>query len=79
MTVYITQYALTKGVLEKEAQVSERFPNLIHTSAKTSDDVYSKPYWHLTREEAVAHAEQLRERKVAALKKQVAKLEKMTF
>lgn len=35
--------------------------------------------WHRTREEAVARAEQMRAAKIASLKKQIAKLEKLSF
>jgi hypothetical protein len=38
-----------------------------------------KPYWHLTRAEAVKQAETMRQKKIASLRKQLAKLEKMRF
>jgi hypothetical protein len=38
-----------------------------------------KPDWHTTPEAAIARAEEMRTKKIASLKKQIAKLEAMTF
>lgn len=77
MKVYITKYSLTEGIIEKEAEqftetgvktVNEQWPQYFH-----------KPYWHETMQDALKHADELRIKKIASLKKQIAKLEKLTF
>ena len=78
MTVWITKYALTKGILEIEAkhyggatdmikQVGIKWPSYYHGEGRD---------WHRTRAAAESHALAIRDKKIAALKKQIAKLEK---
>lgn len=87
MTIYVTKYALTSGIIE-------------HHDAKptTSGDGYTVPATydengrlftfaqsffnkdvHLTRESAVARAEVMRAAKVKSVKTQLKKLESMKF
>ena len=82
MKVYVTKYALTQGILAAEAKpcgdnkrpMAEVFPK---------DGRY--PYYlhgddfHLTIGYAVNRAEEMRLKKIASLKKQLAKLEAMDF
>jgi hypothetical protein len=83
MKFFVTKYALTDGIIECEGEicsdVSEKMiavKNKHHFPDKTH---YHKPYWHVTRSGAAAHAEELRVKKIASLRKQIAKLEKLTF
>jgi glutamyl-tRNA reductase len=71
ITVYISKYALTEGIFEKEGDISDDFPELFLW--------YKKGEWHHTLEEAQAKAEQMRIKKIASLQKQLAKLEKLSF
>lgn len=77
--VWITKYALTKGLYEMEVvKVSE-----------DGDSVYGKAWydvfhgegkdWCRTREAAVQRAEEMRTRKINNLKKKISELEKKTF
>lgn len=76
MKVYITKYWQTKGIIEAEVE-----------SCSTSQDMVKydtwqflhKPWWHETFEEAKAHAEKQRLKKIDATKKTLKKLETMTF
>lgn len=79
MKVWITKYALTKGILEKECEdrgngavkeAENRFPIYYH---REGDE------WHRTKESAIKKAEEMRQKKIASLKKQIEKLEKMRF
>lgn len=76
-TVWISKYALTDGILEMEAcnTISERMivdaENRLHS--------FHKPYWHLTREEAVQHAKVMRIKKLQSLEKQVKKISALKF
>ena len=80
MKIFITKYALTDGIIEKEAMNvddsnmmeviggGDRFNWYAHTGE-----------YSLTRKEAVKRAEEMRLKKIASLKKQIAKLENLTF
>lgn len=86
ITVWITKYVFSEGILEREVEVCDsdlwpkgmvkevnrRNPNLIAQYFHGKD-------WHTTREKAVARAEEMRKKKIASLEKQLAKLKKMMF
>ncbi|HBE9079116.1 TPA: hypothetical protein KNG91_002039 [Serratia fonticola] len=78
-TVYITKYALTAGVLKREGEISES------GSVQYRDPVHRGLLWawhtdyRLTEAEALVKAEDMRKKKIASLKNQIAKLEAMTF
>lgn len=78
MKVWITKYALTSGILEKEAEVCT--DNMISVKDTGYYTVYFHGNeWHKSRESAIAKAEEMRKKKIASLKKQIEKLEKMEF
>lgn len=81
--VFITKYALTQGIIEKETEITiykspieepiecaciEEWPG--YTIGKEA---------FYTLEEAVKKAEEMRKKKIASLRKQIEKLEKMDF
>ena len=79
MKVWITKYALTKGILEIECvkigdagvrEVGNSFPTYYHGEGNE---------WHRTKESAIKKAEEMRQKKIESLKKQIEKLEKMRF
>lgn len=79
MIVFTSKYALTTGIEEivvEKTGIGEmvREPGSLgryfHTEGKD---------WHRTRESAVKRAEDMRARKIASVKKQLAILEKMEF
>ena len=81
MRVFITKYALTMGIQEKDGRVCD-YPgstgNMIQIVGSINE-LYHKPYWHETREEAVEQAEKMRLSKLKSLRKSLAKFEKLTF
>ena len=77
MKVYITKYALTKGIEEMDTTGPEG--DLAVRDAVLYHRVYRPPNWHWVRASAVARAEQMRLKKIASLRKQIAKLEKLRF
>jgi hypothetical protein len=79
MKVWITQYALTTGIQEFEAEITATCPTMIEVPAQKYAPYYHKPYWHTSREEAVTHAEELRKKKLASLRRTIAKLESLNF
>lgn len=77
-TYYLSKYALTDGIKKVEVDVSPCVDGF----------VYIKGHWrvyklggdiHKTEAEALAAAEAMRVKKIASLKKQIAKLEAVTF
>lgn len=84
MKAWITKYALTKGIQEIEAEVCE---NVSADMIKDlSYEARWQPYyhgegreWHRTRSGAIARAEEMRQKKIASLKKQIKKFEALRF
>ena len=87
-TVYVTQYALTKGIQEKEVwlcgndvQCSDVnqcvMVNVVLGSF--SNEFYHKPHWHVTKEDAIKQANAMKARKVQSLNKQIAKINALKF
>jgi hypothetical protein len=83
MKVWITKYALTVGITEEDAERCDTRPGMIKLTAekhKWQPYVYGEGVdWHTTRESAVKRAEQMRQKKIASLRKHLAKLEAMRF
>ncbi len=76
MKVWVTKYAMSgKGVIPCEDAKSSHVDTMVVVGALClhRDD------WHTTPEAAIARAEEMRTKKIASLKKQIAKLEAMTF
>lgn len=78
ITAWITKYALTAGIKEMRVQ------HCISTSAsmvgRNGQYFHGEgKNWHRTEEGAIKRAEKMRIEKIASLRKQIAKLEKMKF
>ena len=79
MKVWITKYALTSGIKEIECEdcengavkeIENSLPTFYHGEGKE---------WHQTKESAIQKAEEMRQNKIASLKKQIEKLERLRF
>lgn len=79
MKVWITKYALTKGILQEEGETFKGNPNYLMVKGYYSDFYGEGNEWHRTKESAIKKAEEMRQKKIASLKKQIEKLEKMKF
>ena len=77
MKVYITKYALTEGITEHVAELCS--DTMIRVAGSKYPIYYHKPDWHRRLADAVARAEDMRVKKIAALQQQLAKLEAITF
>ena len=79
MKVWITKYALFSGIREIEAE--DRGRGLISDAPMNPRFIshYSGREWHCTEAAAKVRAEEMRVAKIASLRKQIAKLEKLTF
>jgi hypothetical protein len=85
MKVWITKFALTRGILVAET-IGEVQDNIVRVpkhsgfhKGRYHSGYYSDTEWYRTEEEAVAHAEKLRDTKLRNLRRQIDKLEKMQF
>lgn len=81
MKVWITKYALTQGIYETEGEIAKSNSDMFCTPKimESYASYYFKPYWHETKEDAIAHAEKLRAAKIKSLEKQLAKIKTMQF
>ena len=78
--VWITRYAITSGIGKAFG-----FPSKMGTGSFIKNpgswkcETIRTKHWHKTEAEAVARAKEMRDKKIASLKKQIAKLEAMKF
>ena len=84
MKVWITKYALSDGIEQINSENMKMFGIeggylSFCRYAGSVPEVYSKGNWHKTKEAAIAKAEEMRQKKIASLKKQIEKLEGMKF
>jgi hypothetical protein len=71
VTGYVTKYALTKGIIKVIGYVTETGA----LSQRKGMWYFGKGSWFLTREEAFAHAENLRVAKICNLRNQISRLQ----
>lgn len=78
-TFFVTKYALTRGILEIKA--IELDNGMIKCTVNSHTTYYHGEgrEWHRTKDEAVKKANEMREKKLASLKKQIVKLESLSF
>jgi hypothetical protein len=75
MKMWISKYALTKGVYEASGKIvgDYFYPELEYISCRIGKEV------HKTRKQAIVAAEKTRTKKLASLEKQLAALKELTF
>lgn len=85
MKVWITKYALTKGILQKETADFCLSTDSTGNMIRIKEDGYYQYYhgkgneWHDSKSSAVAKAEMMRKEKITNLQKQIEKLQNMKF
>lgn len=78
MKVYITKYALTKGIIETEdAEICYNISENMIRSKKYG--CFHGNDWHTTKEGAVLRAEVMKKNKIQSLESQVEKLKGLKF
>lgn len=78
MKVYITKYALTKGIEVCEAETSDIYSDNIFTKEKYRR-YFHKGDWWKNENEAIKKAEEMRVKKITSLEKQIQKLKNLKF
>lgn len=79
--VFITKYALTSGVKEVETEIHKSTfkdcPDYVRDSAYSFPSIGKDAF--LDKSEALNKAEDMRKKKIVSLRKQIEKLEKLSF
>ena len=80
MQVFITKYALTKGIFEAEAEV---FPerDMIRVTGENGYDTYfhgEGKDWHGSLKDAKKRSEEMRKKKISTLEKQLEKVKNLS-
>lgn len=82
MKIWVTKYALTQGITEHEADVSDKWPTMA-TIAATGPGEYTQHFhgaeWQKTHEAALARADEMRAHEIKRLERRIGKLRKRTF
>ena len=80
-TAWISKYALSEGIYSREVeQCVDVNPSMVRTLGTGFQHFHGEGVeWHRTREGAVERAHVVRENKIASLKRQIQKLDKLTF
>jgi hypothetical protein len=81
MKVWITKYALTKGIFEIEARIVEDFKGMAVYKLEGScmHEYAHAGEWYKSYEEALEKAEDMRNKKIISLQKQIIKLNDINF
>lgn len=80
MKVWITKYALTQGIRETEAERSSAHNDMIYPIDNRYEYYHGEGNeWHLDKESAIKKAEEIRDKKIKFVQKQLEKLKNMKF
>jgi hypothetical protein len=83
MNAFITKWALASGIVESEVEVDESCPSYISWGRDgfgNDSSAYGEgKQWHRTRQQAVEHANSMRDKRIISLMKQIEKLRKLKF
>lgn len=80
MKVWITKYALTKGIIEADGELtSSDSVSILNRGLSLPTHWFYKGDWHSNMQSAIMRAEEMRQKKIESLKKQIKKLERMRF
>lgn len=80
MKVWITKYALTDGIIEATGyKFEETRYEVYNEKGEYCGSFRPGKYLFMDKQSAVKKAEEMRQKKIASLKKQIEKLERMRF
>lgn len=80
MKVWITKYALTRGIIEADGELTSSDSVIILNRGLSLPTYwFYKGDWHSNKQSAIKKAEEMRQKKIESLKKQIKKLEEMRF
>lgn len=76
---YVTKFALTQGIWPGQVELCADISDTMVSVVGGPHLCYHGNDWHRTEAAAKARAEQMRKAKIAALEKQIARLQKLKF
>lgn len=76
--VWITKYWETQGILEKIVE-NTSFPDMVKEVTIKYPAIYHKPFWHDTKQDAIAHSNLLLDKKIKSVENKLKKLKSMRF
>lgn len=79
MKVWITKYALTDGIIEAEGEPYGPEWVFAFLDDKSGYNDFGWGEWFDTKERAIAKAEEMRQKRIESLKRQIKELEEMRF
>ena len=79
MKVWITKYALTDGIIETEGEQDRLTYGFVVTDGVFRNEWFNSKDCFTSRTSAIKKAEEMRQKKIESLKKQIEKLERMRF
>ena len=80
MKVWITKYALTKGIIEADGELtSSESVSILNRGLSLPTHWLYKGDWHSDKQSAIKKAEEMCQKKIESLKRQIKKLEEMRF
>ena len=80
MKVWITKYALSRGIIEADGEFTGfDSVSILNRDLSLPTHWFYKGDWHSDKESAIKKAEEMRQKKISSLKKQIKKLEEMRF
>lgn len=77
MKVWITKYALTKGIIEADGVHTTQGVYIANSGLNT--DWFYGSDWHSNKQSAIKKAEEMCQKKIESLKSQIKKFEEMRF
>lgn len=80
ITVYVTKYAISRGIVRCRAEYDPQYPRMVKTKTQPQYLFHGEGKdWHRTIEGAVERAEELRVAALEAANNRIKKLSAMTF
>lgn len=76
MKIFVTKYALTKGILELECEIID---GKLAKTIETYPQYFKESEWFYNEEFAIKCANKMKINKIASLERQITKLKKIQF
>lgn len=78
MKIWVTKYALTKGVLEFDAEICSP-PTMVKVLGGRYSTYFHRGDWFTSRSDAIDRADDMRDARIKSLEKQLVRLRKLEF
>ena len=79
MKVWIVKYALTEGVYQEDVETCFDISPHMVAARRGGGQCFHRGEWFESRSDAIDAAEDMRDRKIKSLQKQIKRLEALTF